>query len=78
MLHTGQVVGAHRKRSRVDLVPLRIGELEPFADAGFEQWRHRLIACFVQQPVEIEAGQEAVRSDPGAPGSAHRAWYRRR
>src|SRR5215475_245555 len=37
-----------------------VDELKPFAGAGFEQFCHRLIAGCVQQPIEVECGQESV------------------
>jgi hypothetical protein len=62
MLHVGQVVSTHRKRGRIDLLPMRVGELQPFAHPVFERASHRLIAGFVHQPIEVEGGHEPVRA----------------
>src|SRR5215471_21862762 len=39
---------------------MSVDELKPFAGACLEQFCHRLIAGCVQQPIEVECGQEAV------------------
>src|SRR5215510_2437828 len=60
MLHMDKAIDANRKRGRIDLVPTGVGELKTFSDAFFERFCHRLVACFVHQPIEVECWHKAV------------------